>query len=239
MSKKLEVDRSYVSLNFDERPKPGTIDALVLHYTACDFDLSLKTLCDSDSETPVSAHYLIDEGGEIYGLVPEEKRAWHAGASFWQGRDRVNDFSIGIELVNLGDEPFRGPQMESLKALAGELVQKYKISSDRVLGHEDVAPGRKGDPGPYFDWQMLAETGVGFFPTPGSEPPQSLEVAYVQKLLRDYGYGAPTHGRLDPQTRDVIRAFQRRFCPHEATEEIHPPMVCMLEALLTDTKSKK
>ncbi len=159
----------YPSPNFNERPKETVIETIVLHYTDMETaDLSLKRLCDPKAE--VSTHYLVDIDGTIYQLVADEKRAWHAGVSQWKGRDNVNHFSIGIELQNEGYEyflkhnvwdPYPLPLMESLVQLLKVLTTKYNIDPSNIVGHDDIAPDRKRDPGPHFDWQWLAEKGFG------------------------------------------------------------------------------
>ena len=146
--------------NFDDRPPEALIDFLIFHYTACPLDLSLRILTQASS-SPVSAHYLICEKGQVYSLVPEEKRAWHAGKSYWKGRQGLNASSIGIELVNPGYGPeyrsFSHPQIDSLMTLSHEILKRHSIPATHILGHSDIAPGRKTDPGPYFKWQHFRQ----------------------------------------------------------------------------------
>lgn len=160
----------YPSPNFNERPNGTVIDTIVIHYTDMETaDLSLKRLCDLEAK--VSSHYLIDIDGTIYQLVADEKRAWHAGVSQWKERESVNDFSIGIELQNPGYhsyfvkygrwDPYPLPLMEALVELLKDLTSKYNIDPSNVVGHNDIAPDRKIDPGPHFDWKWLAEKGLG------------------------------------------------------------------------------
>src|SRR5262249_6695143 len=151
----------------NERPVAGRIDMLVLHYTGMRTgEAALERLCDPVAK--VSSHYLVEEDGTTWRLVPEEKRAWHAGVSFWAGERDINDFSIGIELVNPGHEfgyrPFPEAQMQALEALARDIVDRHAIRPHRVVGHSDVAPTRKTDPGELFDWARLARKGIGLWP---------------------------------------------------------------------------
>ncbi|MGB1547820.1 MAG: N-acetylmuramoyl-L-alanine amidase, partial [Alphaproteobacteria bacterium] len=155
------------SPNHEPRPEGAAIDTLILHYTGMKTaEAALARLCDP--ATKVSAHYLIDETGRIYALVPEERRAWHAGEACWQGETNLNDRSVGIELVNPGHEfgyrPFPEAQMAALEALLQEILARHPIPAERVLGHSDVAPGRKTDPGELFDWARLARAGIGCWP---------------------------------------------------------------------------
>lgn len=159
----------YPSVNFNDRPAGYEVDCIVLHYTDV---ATLKETMDilTDPKREVSSHYVIDEDGTIYRLVADEKRAWHAGPSSWLGRDNVNHFSIGIELQNGGYHAgyaitgvwpeFAKPQIVALKQLLRYLIEKFAIDPNRIIGHEDIAPGRKIDPGPAFPWHELKELGV-------------------------------------------------------------------------------
>ena len=201
------------SPNFDPRPEGAAVDMLVLHYTGMiSRAAALARLCEPSSR--VSAHYTIDEDGTVYRLVDEGTRAWHAGEAFWAGATDVNSRSIGIELVNPGHEfgyrPFPAPQMAALEELAGAIVARHPIPPDRVLGHSDVAPHRKCDPGELFDWQRLAVAGIGLWPRgDGAAPGGEVEMAAVE-LLAGYGYRvAPGEQAL----RQAVIAFQRHFRP--------------------------
>ena len=154
----------YPSPNFNERPDGAKIDCVVLHYTdVATMKEALQILTDPKRE--VSSHYAIDEDGTVYQLVDDEKRAWHAGPSSWEGQDNVNHFSIGIELQNggylagyalTGEWPmFPGVQIDALKELLAQLIAKHSIPLNRIIGHEDIAPGRKIDPGPAFPWEKI------------------------------------------------------------------------------------
>jgi N-acetylmuramoyl-L-alanine amidase len=203
-----------LSPNADERPAGVLIDALILHYTGMPTaQAALERLCDPVAA--VSAHYLIDEDGAVMALVPEERRAWHAGVSMWQGRPRLNDGSIGIELVNPGHawgyRPFSEAQYEALIPLCRSILRRWPIPARQVLGHSDVAPERKEDPGELFDWSRLAAAGIGLWPEPGSG--RERPVATLQVELARVGYPVPTHGAMDEATCRVIVAFQRHFRP--------------------------
>ncbi|MBL4613774.1 MAG: N-acetylmuramoyl-L-alanine amidase, partial [Magnetovibrio sp.] len=155
-----------VSPNFDDRATGLPIDMLVLHYTGMQTcEAALERLCDKDAM--VSAHYLIDEEGTVHRLVDEDKRAWHAGLAWWRGAMDVNGRSIGIELVNPGHEfgyrDFPDAQMTALEGLTSAIIKRHPIPPQNVVGHADTAPARKQDPGELFDWQRLAEFGVGLW----------------------------------------------------------------------------
>ena len=202
------------SANHDARSEAGRVDMLVLHYTGMKTAAeAIDRLCDPAAK--VSAHYVIDEDGTVWRLVEESRRAWHAGVSFWKGTRDVNAASIGIELVNPGHDwgyrAFPEAQMASLEALCGGLLRRHPIPADRVVGHSDVAPQRKQDPGELFDWWRLARAGIGLWPTDSMLPP--ADVAGAQAMLAEIGYRAPNSGVLDDETRQVLVAFQRRFRP--------------------------
>jgi N-acetylmuramoyl-L-alanine amidase len=199
-------------------------DILLLHYTGMRSAESARHwLCDPRSE--VSCHYLVEEGGRIIQMVGEEMRAWHAGISYWAGETDINSRSIGIEIHNPGHEfgyrDFPAPQMRSVIALARDIVARHGIPGHRVLGHSDVAPSRKSDPGEKFDWAALAAAGVGFWVPPapiegdaGLAPgDQGQEVLALQRQLAAYGYGIAETGQYDDATVQVVRAFQRHFRP--------------------------
>ena len=203
------------SPNHDARPPGGIIDMLILHYTGMtSAEAALARLASPDAK--VSAHYVVEEDGTIWRLVPEDRRAWHAGLSFWAGRRDINAHSIGIELVNPGHEwgyrPFPEPQMAALEALAQDITTRHPVRPEFVLGHSDVAPQRKADPGELFDWVRLAHAGIGLWPdfatAPQAIPPNA---AAAQRLLAAIGYEVPQTGALDDATRAVIFAFQRHF----------------------------
>jgi N-acetylmuramoyl-L-alanine amidase len=193
------------SPNHDDRGG-AAIDMLVLHYTGMETaQAALARLCDASAK--VSAHYTVDEDGTIYCHVPEARRAWHAGVSSWRGASDINARSIGIELVNPGHEfgyrDFPDTQIEALITLCHGILLRHPIPSARVLGHSDVAPARKEDPGERFPWARLARAGVGLWPKSHGYVPSS----HLQK----YGYDR------DAPPDKVIAAFQRHFRPSHVT----------------------
>ena len=234
------------SPNYEARHPDTTVDFLIMHYTGCDLEASLKILTDPNAGQRVSAHYLVDETGEIYALVDEEFRSWHAGKNAWRGLADINSRSVGIEIVNPGQgpdcRPFPPLQMESVASLSKEIITRWRIAPHHVLGHSDIAPGRKVDPGPLFDWKWLAGHGVGVYPDieknqerqsrewKGQErksekkpfdksTEKPLDIRRMQRLLARYGYTVPLSGILDPQTRVVIEAFQMHFWPESILEK--------------------
>ena len=152
----------YPSPNYGLRRADTEIEFIILHYTAMSTEKSLKRLCDPVHE--VSCHYLIDPSGICYQLVDISKRAWHAGKSYWRGYYDLNSRSLGVELVNSGNEDYPEVQMKSLIKLLQHLVELLALNPKNVLGHSDIAPARKLDPGKWFNWQKLSVNGVGFFP---------------------------------------------------------------------------
>ncbi|MGE4220240.1 MAG: N-acetylmuramoyl-L-alanine amidase [Alphaproteobacteria bacterium] len=193
------------SPNHGPRPADTPVDMLVLHYTGMpDAASALDRLTDPAAQ--VSAHYLIDEDGEIVRLVPENRRAWHAGVASWRRATNVNGRSVGIELVNPGHEhgyrPFPPAQMDALVHLAAGILARHPIPPRNVVGHSDVAPDRKQDPGELFDWGALAASGIGLWP---KRLPKTADPASVPAMLREYGY--------DPEQPGVMIAFQRHFRP--------------------------
>ena len=204
------VDRP--SPNHGPRAAGARIELLVLHYTGMvGAEAALARLCDPAAE--VSAHYLIDRAGTVFRLVPEERRAWHAGISSWHGMADVNSRSVGIEIENPGHQwgyvPFTAPQMSAVIALARAVLGRHPISPQGVLGHSDIAPQRKVDPGELFDWRGLAEAGVGHWPAdldaPSPVAPPFGPDEGLRRLAR-YGY------ELDAPLA-TVEAFQRRFRP--------------------------
>ena len=211
------------SANFDDRAR--AIDMLVLHYTGMETaQAALDHMCDPAAK--VSAHYLIDEAGAVYALVAEDKRAWHAGVASWAGVSDINGCSIGIEIANPGHElgypAFPEAQMAALQALAEDIVARHAIPALRVLGHSDVAPSRKRDPGEHFDWRRLARAGIGTWPDqlaphiggPGFSLGDTGDgVAELQKSLARFGYAVDADGAYGEATRAVVTAFQRHWRP--------------------------
>jgi len=199
------VDRP--SPNHDSR-NGAPVDILVLHYTGMKTaEEALARLCDPAAK--VSAHYTVDRGGTVYAHVPESARAWHAGVSYWAGERNVNARSIGIEIVNPGHEfgyiPFADAQIAALIDLAHGIIKRHPITPKRIVGHSDVAPARKTDPGELFPWQRLAEEGIGVWPK------ATKTTGDFAANLKRYGYGMPPDA--DVAQKDVITAFQRHFRP--------------------------
>jgi N-acetylmuramoyl-L-alanine amidase len=225
---------SLPSPNYNARPAGCAPSVLVLHYTGMrTAEEALARLRDPESQ--VSAHYVVGEDGAVWSLIPEECRAWHAGVSRWRGRDNVNDISLGVELVNPGHEfgyrPFPAPQMEALAALGRDILSRHAIPPRNIVGHSDIAPTRKQDPGELLDWAWLAAQGVGLWPVPKSEVRKQKAEA-VQEALREYGYGIEITGAWDAQTRGIITAFQRHFRPHDLSGDWDAECAALLEGLL-------
>ncbi len=180
-------------------------ELVVIHYTGMEDGASARArLCDPAAE--VSAHWLIHEAGLTEQLVAEDRRAWHAGAGSWQGREDVNSRSIGIELVNPGDRPFPEPQMAALERLLRAIMARWDIAPAGVIGHSDLAPGRKIDPGPRFDWQRLARQGLAIWPACpaiAAGNADSAEAPLADSLTR-IGY---------PDAPERLAAFRLRFRP--------------------------
>ena len=230
------------SASFDERA--SAIDMLVLHYTAMETaQAALARMCDPAAK--VSAHYLIDEAGAVYALVPEDKRAWHAGVASWAGVSDINGCSIGIELANLGHEfgcpAFPEAQMMALEALVVEIVARHAIPASRVLGHSDVAPTRKRDPGERFDWRRLARAGIGVWPdelvAPIAGPGLSLgdtgeDVVLLQESLARFGYAVAADGAYGATTQAVVTALQRHWRPSSVDGAADGETQSILRALL-------
>ncbi|HKT66895.1 N-acetylmuramoyl-L-alanine amidase [Burkholderia sp. 22313] len=224
----------YADTSLPARGADSRIRFLVMHYTESDEATSLRTLT-GDS---VSVHYVVppqprSEHGRpvVYQLVPESKRAWHAGVSEWQGTTELNAASIGIENVNRGPldpqnltwQPYPPEQVDALIRLSKDIVARYAIAPTRVVGHSDIAPQRKIDPGPLFPWHALAQAGVGAWPDDatvaarlgGRDPHALVDVRELQLKLACYGYDVPTDGVLDARTRRVFAAFQMHFRPSD------------------------
>jgi len=225
------------SQNQEPRPEGCEVDILVIHYTGMQSAAAaLERLRDPAAK--VSAHYVIDEDGAIYSLVPENRRAWHAGVACWRGSRDVNDRSIGIELVNPGHEfgyrSFPELQMEALVQLARDVLRRHPIPPRNVVGHADVAPLRKTDPGELFDWRRLARAGIGIWPTlrEDDDRDRDLAIEEVQGLLGAYGYEAPVTGVLDEVTVAALTAFQRHFRPARVDGLLDRETARVLESLV-------
>lgn len=232
------------ALRFVDRPSPNydartrAVDLVVLHYTGMqNAEIALARLTDPapvagkypgpwqkheiapDAPLPrVSAHYVIDEDGAIFRVVPEEARAWHAGTSSWRGESDVNARAIGIEIVNGGHDfglpNFPEAQIEALIALLGDILERRKLTPASVVAHSDIAPERKLDPGEKFPWRSLARAGVAVWPARAAllEPDTDPVSALQEQLLR-IGYAVQASGVIDAPTKAALAAFQRRFRP--------------------------
>lgn len=191
----------YRSPNCGPRRDGAFPDLVVLHYTAMQSATAARdTLCHPEAE--VSAHYLIAEDGEVFSLVPEELRAWHAGAGQWGSVTDVNSRSIGIELANTGTCPFAAVQMNALEEVLEGIYARWAMRPERLIGHSDMAPSRKIDPGPRFDWRRLARSGFGVWPE------LTDETGEFRQSMEGFGYTAPQD---DAQ---LLRSFRMRFRPH-------------------------
>jgi N-acetylmuramoyl-L-alanine amidase len=216
------------SPNFDDRDSP--VSMVVLHYTGmADAASAIARL--RDPEAKVSCHYLVAEDGQVLRMVPEEKRAWHAGQSYWRGIHGVNAVSVGIEIVNPGHEfgyrPFAEQQMDALIPLVADIVKRHNVPPANVVGHSDVAPDRKQDPGELFDWARLAKIGLALArPVKNLMDPLWTDGGFLLALER-FGY--------DVRNKDAaIMAFQRRFRPELMDAEVDGECRAILLSLLLD-----
>jgi N-acetylmuramoyl-L-alanine amidase len=197
------------SPNHAARQSP--VDVLVLHYTELPLDESLKVLRDDKRANRVSAHYVLAEDGTAYRLVSEDRAAWHAGRSHWRGREALNGTSIGIEIVNLHGDRHDYPEVQiaALVELCRDIIGRHPAIAPRnVVGHSDIAPKRKVDPGLRFPWSTLAANGIGLWPRPVATPLGGD----IQAALQRFGYPPA----VDVTTADIVASFQRRFRPAKA-----------------------
>jgi len=232
------IDTSHRSRSHESR-----VRYLVIHFTQLNFDRSLQVLTEGN----VSSHYLVDvDPPVIYRLVDEERRAWHAGRSFWQGDTNLNSRSIGIEIVNLGDDTQPGvsyaeypqAQVDAVVALVRDIAQRHEIAPHRILGHSDIAPQRKSDPGPRFPWSRLA--GEGLIPWPREAVVREAlsrhiaglpAIGWFQEKLAEHGFEVARHGELDEATRRVIAAFQMKYRPAKHDGEPDAETAALLDAV--------
>ncbi len=217
------------SLNFSERKKGAKINSIVLHYTGMvSFEAAINRMKNPDYE--VSAHYCIDVDGTIHQLVENKYKAWHAGESYWRGMDNLNEHSIGIEIVNKGHqygyEKFPDVQIENVIKLCKLVCTKNpEIDQRNVVGHSDIAPNRKEDPGEFFPWEKLYDNGLGIYHTIDygkkfhyrepymSENEEGKDIGEIQRKLSVIGYKIQKSTIFDEQTKKVVAAFYRRFIP--------------------------
>lgn len=236
-----QVGEIMESPNHDQRLGNGRPDILLLHYTGMESTrAALARLCDPQAE--VSSHYLVFEDGTIWQLVPEARRARHAGVSSWEGTRDINSRSIGIEIGNPGHSygypEFLPRQIEAVVRLCRDIVKRHGIRRDRVLGHSDVAPSRKQDPGEKFPWRLLHENGVGLWVEPAPLSDESAQesagphVLKLQRALARYGYGIEATGSYDPATVAVVTAFQRHFRPQRVDGIADASTIATLDRLL-------
>jgi N-acetylmuramoyl-L-alanine amidase len=231
------------SPNFDERDT--AVSMLVLHYTGMKSgQAAIDWLCNPASK--VSSHYVVEEDGRIFRLVAEDKRAWHAGVSSWRGTTGLNNCSIGIEIVNPGHEwgyrKFPDVQMKSVVELSTDIVARRGIARENVIGHSDIAPLRKLDPGELFDWQSLANTGVGLsIPKLKHITGPTLklgdtgeDVRGLQEQLMQLGYNPALSAEMDAGTTAIILAFQRHFRPKRVDGVADAETRAVLAKLLLD-----
>jgi N-acetylmuramoyl-L-alanine amidase len=231
------------SPNFGDRNKGRRPDMIVLHYTGMpDVEGAIARLCTAG--TDVSAHYIVLDDGRIVQCVPEAKRAWHAGVGYWAGEEDINSCSIGIEIANRGhdwgypDFPLR--QVAAVIALCRGIMLRHNLLAHRVVGHSDVAPSRKKDPGEKFPWHSLANSGVGHWvhaaPIVRGETyklgSEGDNVRALQTALARYGYGIPVSGTYDGPTMETVTAFQRHFRPQRVDGVADQSTLQTLQALL-------
>jgi N-acetylmuramoyl-L-alanine amidase len=218
-------------------------DMLVLHYTGmADGEAALRLLCAPESR--LSSHYVVFEDGRIVQCVAEARRAWHAGVSSWEGATDINSRSIGIEIVNpghgLGYPDFPEAEVAAVIALCRDILARHPIRADRVVGHSDVAPSRKEDPGEKFPWARLHAAGIGHWVEPVAigdgaglvVGDTGAEVLRLQQALAAYGYAVPATGEFDVVTRDVVTGFQRHFRPARVDGAADRSTIETLERLL-------
>jgi N-acetylmuramoyl-L-alanine amidase len=234
-----KLDTSHPSVNFD-----GRAQFVVVHYTSASLERSLQLLTHGE----VSSHYLIGDGpATIYKLVDESQRAWHAGESEWEGRTWLNSSSIGIEIVNPGYKdtptgklwyPYSEAQVQALIVLLKDIVQRNHIEPRHIIGHSDIAPLRKLDPGPLFPWKRLAQEGLGVWPDERLVAQRQSQmmgnvpsISWFQQQLALLGYSTPQTGELDVTTRHVVAAFQMHYRPQKFDGEPDLQSAAILQVL--------
>ncbi len=248
---RLQIDASTTAVSQDSR-----VQHLILHFTAENFPRSMKIL----SQGSVSSHYLVsdrqgDSPPKIYQLVDENRRAYHAGISSWKGNTALNASSIGIEIVNLGPrktpdglvfDPFDDEQISLVIELVKDIVARHAIKPERVLGHSDIAPNRKNDPGPKFPWKRFADAGLILWPDTALVTQKRVmydaklpDVKWFQEKLKAHGFEVPQHGDLDRATKDVISAFQMKYRPARYDGQPDAETAALVDALVTQAAVRK
>ena len=239
------VNAVHAAANHEPRRGGAKASILLLHYTGMrSAAKAVEWLATSESR--VSCHYVIDEAGHITQLVAENRRAWHAGKSFWAGETDINSASIGIEIQNPGHEmgypEFPPAQVSAVIALSADIVRRNRIRPERVLAHSDVAPARKIDPGEKFPWVKLARAGVGHWVRPSAlhdagvryaRGSEGKDVLAAQEMMARYGYDVACTGHFDEKTYYAVRAFQLHFRPARVDCELDRSTLRTLERLLT------
>ena len=233
----------FPSPNHGERVGGRRPDMLILHYTGMpDAGEALQWLCNPASQ--VSCHYFVFENGHVLQLVPEARRAWHAGLSAWAGEQDINAASIGVEIANPGHDgglpAFTEPQLAATLSLCRDIIARLGIPTGRVLAHSDVAPGRKRDPGENFPWRRFAEAGVGLWVEPAPIRPghgfamdaEGPPVSALQSMFGLFGYELPVTGVYDARTEAVVAAFQRHWRPARVDGVADPSTITTLRDLL-------
>jgi N-acetylmuramoyl-L-alanine amidase len=216
----IKVNGKFKSCNFSPRPPNTSINTLVIHHTdMTSAEGALNRL--RSKEIGVSCHYLIGRSGEVYQLVDDLDRAYHAGESSWRGKEQVNDFSLGIELDNNGVSQFAELQIESLIALSQNLMKKFPIEPRNIVAHADIAPNRKIDPNMHFNWKLLADHHVGIYPEIQDGNPkvlfkfgmQSNHINSLKRKFAQYGYQIKNpNDEFDRELLNIVHAFKRHFC---------------------------
>jgi len=234
-----------VSEQYAAQSQDSRVQFIVLHYTETDFAQSLDIL----TRGPVSSHYLVDANPpRIYRLVPEDRRAWHAGKSYWQGQTGLNAASIGIEIVNDGNRghlegpfaPWNDAQIDAVVALVKDLATRYAVQPHHIVGHSDIAPQRKQDPGAAFPWQRLVAAGLVPWPEQAQVATAQTRfsgavpsVAWFQEKLGAHGFEVPRSGELDDATRRVIISFQMKYRPARWDGEPDAETAALLDVVTT------
>lgn len=244
------VDVVLPSPNHGERRGFARPNSVILHYTGMPTAEAAIALLRSPA-AEVSSHYVVEENGRVAQLVPESRRAWHAGASCWRGERDMNSASIGIEICNGGHDgglpDFPAAQIEAAIALCKDISSRHEIRPELVLAHSDIAPARKRDPGEKFPWAALAEAGVGHWIEAAPPSAQRLlsrgqegpPVRGLQTLLALYGYDLEASGVFDARTETVVAAFQRHFRPARVDGGVDASTVDTLRALLAGLSGHK